>query len=273
MNNLNLCLHCGSRSVDRQFLGTVQTPSGTETHRPISHLELVTTVEAQLSTVGNMRIVNETFGVTADGMEMFGLLQVANGVSTGTDYAYVLGLRNANNKKFPAGVCVGSGVFVCDNLAFSSEIVLARKHTKEILADLPALVGTAIGKLADHWLDQNARIEAYKKIELTNKEAMVLIMEAGLEEEVFPWTKGYDIWQEWKAPKHPEFKERTLWSLFNCVTENLKPRKESKATSLWSLPNRTGRLHLLCDAKAGLNLQLGSQAEIVSAPVVEVPAV
>lgn len=192
MNNLKLCLHCGSRSVDRNFLSTIQTPVGTETHRPIGHLELITTVEQQLATIGSMRVVNETFGVSEDNMQMFGLLQVANCQDTGADYAYVLGVRNANNKKFPAGVCVGSGVFVCDNLAFSSEIVLARKHTKQILDDLPALVGTAIGKLATHWTDQNVRIDAYRKTELTNKDAMVLLMEAGLEEEVFPWTKGYD---------------------------------------------------------------------------------
>jgi len=269
MNNLKLCLHCGSRSISREDLGKVATPAGTDTHRPISHLELITTVESQLATIGNMRIVNETFGLTEDEMGMFGLAQITNCQSTGEDYAYVLGIRNSNNKKFPAGLAVGSGVFVCDNLSFSAEIVMARKHTKEILADLPALVGTTIGQLASHWTDQNTRIDAYRKTSLNNKEAMILLMEAGLEAEVFPWTKGYDIWQEWKAPRHPEFTERTLWSFFNCVTEHLKPRQESKATSLWSLPSRTGRLHLLCDARAGLELQKTQLAIASALPIVE----
>jgi hypothetical protein len=271
MNNLNLCLHCGSRNVNREQLATCIIPEATETHIPIGHLELVTTVEQQLSIVGNMRIVNETFGLSEDGLRMFGLMQVSNCTDTGVDYAYVLGLRNANDKKFPAGVCTGAGVMVCDNLSFSAEIKMSRKHTKEILSDLPALVASTIGQLSEHWNDQNVRIDAYKKTELTNKEAMVLLMEAGLEEEVFPWTRGWDVWQEWKAPKHPEFKERTLWSFFNCITEHLKPRKDSKATSLWSLPNRTGRLHLLCDNRAGL--VLNKNIPVVEVNALDVPAI
>jgi hypothetical protein len=268
MKNVNLILHCGAAHVTRADLGRIQTPLGTETHRPIGHLDLVTTVEAKLSEVGNMHIVHETFGVTSDGMRMFGLLQVANGTGTGDDYAYVLGVRNSNDKAFPAGVCVGSGVFVCDNLAFSSEIVLARKHTKEIMVDLPALVATTIGKLADHWTDQNKRIEAYKNTRLTDDEAIMLLIKA-FRQDVFNWNRGNDILNEWDKPTHPEFGDRTLWSFFNAVTEHLKPRENSKATSLWSLPSRTGRLHLICDAKAGLVLQ--QEAEIVNVPVNPVP--
>jgi hypothetical protein len=260
--------------VTRNELANIKTPAGTDTHRPIGHLELVTTVEAQLATAGNMRIVNETFGVTSDGMRMFGLLQVANCQDTGDDYAYVLGVRNSNDKAFPAGVAVGSGVFVCDNLAFSSEIVLARKHTKQILEDLPALVATTIGKLSDHWMDQNKRIEAYKNTPLTDDDALLLLIKA-YRQDVFNWNRGNDILTEWDKPRHQEFAPRTLWSFFNAVTECLKPRENSKATSLWSLPSRTGRLHLLCDSKAGLVLQQTKQtvagevieAEIVSNPI------
>jgi hypothetical protein len=199
-----------------------------------------------------MRIVNETFGVGDNGAQMFGLLQIANCIET-LDYSYVLGLRNSNNKKFPAGVCVGSSVFVCDNLAFIAEILFARKHTKNIYEDLPTLVSTTIGKLADKWTDQNKRIEAYKTTDLTNREAQCILMDVA-DAEVAPWTRVWDMYQEWKTPRHPEFKDRNLWSLFNAVTENLKPRKESKGTSLWTLPNRTTRLHTICDSKAGLVL-------------------
>lgn len=264
MKPINLCLHCGASHVNRNQLAQVATPVGTDTHKPIGHLELITTVESQLALTGNMSIVNETFGLTADGMNMFGLLQVANCVDTGDDYTYVLGVRNSNDKKFPAGVAVGSGVFVCDNLAFSSEIVLARKHTKNITDDLPALVATTIGKLSEHWLDQNKRIEAYKATPLTDDDALLLLIKA-YRQDVFNWNRGNDILAEWDKPSHPEFGDRTLWSFFNAVTECLKPRKESKATSLWSLPSRTGRLHLICDSKAGLVLQ-----QTVNTPVGEV---
>jgi hypothetical protein len=157
---------------------------------------------------------------------------------------------------------------VCDNLAFSSEIVFGRKHTKNILEDLPVLVETAIGKLGERWTDQNTRFDAYRNTSLTNKEAMVLLVEAA-DVEVFPWTRGWDILQEWKNPKHPEFKDRNVWSFFNAVTENLKPRKDSKATSLWSMPSRCGRLHSICDEAAGISLV---KSAVVVPTVETVPA-
>ena len=44
-----------------------------------------------------------------------------------------------------AGLAVGAAVFVCDNLSFSGEVRLARKHTAHFERDLPQLVGRTIG--------------------------------------------------------------------------------------------------------------------------------
>jgi len=46
----------------------------------------------------------------------------------------------------------------------------------------------------------------------------------------------------------------TVWTFFNAVTEALKPREGSKASGLWTLPARTGRLHKICDDWVGLNI-------------------
>ena len=50
---------------------------------------------------------------------------------------------------YPAGLVLGAAVFVCDNLSFSGEVKLARKHTSMIERDLPGLVGRAVGLLGD----------------------------------------------------------------------------------------------------------------------------
>lgn len=258
MNKTNLILHCGARSVSREQLEQIATPDRTDSWVPIPHIRMVQEVERAL-TASNMRIVSEAFGVTDEGKRMFGLLQVANCQDT-QDYAYVVGLRGSLDKSLARGFAVGSSVFVCDNLAFSSEIVFHRKQTVNILHDLPNLVDTAIGQLSTRWNDQGKRIEAYKNAELTLKSAYSLLVEAA-DAEVFPWARGYDILQEFKAPRHPEFKDKTVWSFFNAVTENLKPRSsESKASGLWTLPARTGRLHKLCDDAAGvvINVKTGN---------------
>jgi len=62
-------------------------------------------------------------------------------------YQYVLGLRNSNNKRFAAGMVIGIAPFVCDNLAFSGEVKLARKHTVHIKRDLPMMIDEKLDRL------------------------------------------------------------------------------------------------------------------------------
>ena len=261
MNKTNLILHCGARHVDRNILANIPTPPATETWKPTSHIHLVNEVERSLN-ASNMKIINEAFGVTEDNARMFGLLQIANCVED-KDYAYVIGLRNGLDKTLSAGLAVGSSVFICDNMAFSSEIVFHRKHTKNILTDFPAMVDTAIGQLSHRWNDQGKRIEAYKTKSIGNKDAAYMLAEiAG---DVFPWQKFGDIYAEFKSPRHTEFGKENLWALFNSVTEFLKPKADSKASGLWTMPARTSRLHKVCDDYAGLVIDCS--AEITSSQV------
>lgn len=252
----NLILHCGARAIDRSQLAEIPAPEATETWHPISHIHLVNEVERSLTASG-MKIVAESFGVTDDNARMFGLLQVA-GLRDMKDYAYVIGLRGAIDKSLSRGLAVGSSVFVCDNLAFSSEIVMHRKQTKNILEDLPLMVDTAIGMLASRWNDQARRYEAYKQTAIGAPAAAHLLLEmAG---DVFPAQRLLEVYNEFKSPRHPEFVKGTLWALFNAVTEYLKPRSEtSKASGLWTMPARTGRLHKMCDDYAGLVIEAPSE--------------
>lgn len=262
MNKLNLVLHCGGSATTRDQLATIQTPDPEGRWFPIPHTTLLDTVESELGKLG-MTIVGESYGVAQGGARMFGLLQIGNG-NNPVDHSWVAGLRNSHDKSFPAGLCVGSGVFVCDNLAFSSEIVFGRRHTTNIMRDLPMLVARACGELAAKWDTQGKRIEAYKATGLDNRDAAWILLNS-LRQNVFPKTKIDDILSEWLEPQHPEFADRNVWSLFNAVTEHLKPREASKGHALWDLPARTTRLHAICDGACGLDL-----GSLKAAPVIEV---
>lgn len=253
--NTNLVLHCGARHVDRNILAGIPCPPCTSTWHPIPHIRLVQEVERSLA-ASQMRIVNEAYGVTDDNARMFGLLQVAN-CQEAKDYAYVIGVRGSLDKSLSRGVAVGSSVFVCDNLAFSSEIVFHRKSTKNILEDLPAMVDTAIGQLAQRWNDQGRRYEAYKQKEIGLRDVDHMLAE--MADDVFPWARFAGIREEFKNPRHAEFGKNNLWAFFNAVTEYLKPKADSKATGLWTMPARTSRLHKMCDDYAGLIINCESQ--------------
>lgn len=243
MSELNLMLPGGTR-CDRTRLAEIVAPAPTQTWHPIRHIDLVLQVEKAL-TAQNMRIVAEDHGTTNNGDRYFGMLQVANCQNAG-DYAYILGLRNSQDKTFPAGLAVGSRVFCCSNLAFSGEITIARKHTSNIMRDLPGLTARAVGQLAESWSSQDERIAAYKKTELTDAQAHDFLVRS-LDVDACTVQQIPKILAQWRTPNHAEFAEsKTAWRLFNGYTE------VHKETSLWLMPKRTMALHALMDAQAGL---------------------
>jgi hypothetical protein len=210
---------------------------------PIPHDRLLEGVQATLERSG-LRVVTEAHGLTRDGNRYFGLLQVANGHAD-KDFGLVVGLRNSHDKSFPAGLVIGAAVFVCDNLSFSGEVQLSRKHTAHVERDLPSLIERAVGRLGDLRRTQDQRFDAYKQSELEDGDAHDLVIQA-LDARVLPVTCIPQVLQEWRQPRHPEFRDgKTGWRLFNAFTEALKG-------NLDALPRRTQALHGLLDAACGL---------------------
>ncbi len=242
---VNLMLHCGAHHVERQELEQAPTPDRTKTWVPIAHQTLLHQVETTLVDDG-MTIVNQSHALWGDGARYFGLLEITNGTPT-EDYSLVVGLRNSHDKSFPAALVLGSSVFCCDNLAFSGEVKLSRRHTVFIERDLPGLVQRAVGQLADCRLKQDQRIETYKQKRLTNSRAHDLMIRA-VDARVLPVTQLPRVLDEWRRPSHKEFVEggQTAWRLFNAFTETLKGR------NLVELPRRTQALHGLMDTACGL---------------------
>jgi hypothetical protein len=243
MHKPNLCLHAGANAVSREQLARVVTPARTASWVPIPHDRLLGGVQTTLEHAG-LSVVSEAHGLTKDGSRYFGLLRVVNGEAD-RDFGLVVGLRNSHDKKFPAGLVVGASVFVCDNLSFSGEVRLARKHTVNVERDLPSLIERAVGRLGDLRRTQEARFTAYKGHELTDGAAHDLVIRS-LDAGVIPVTRIPTLLTEWREPRHPEFREgRTAWRLFNAFTESLKG-------NLDALPRRTQALHGLLDAACGL---------------------
>ncbi len=239
----NLCLHCGANKVERGQLALIPTPQRTASWVPIPHAALLARVEGSLTRAG-LAIVGEAHGLTRDGARYFGLLQVANGHNA-ADFGLVVGLRNSHDKSFPAGLVLGANIFICDNLSFSGEVKLARKHTVHVQRDLPQLVERAVGRLGELRRTQEQRFAAYRQHELTDAQAHDLMIQA-LDAQALPVTKLPHVLNEWREPRHPEFREgKTAWRLFNAFTETFKG-------NLDQLPKRTQALHGLLDTSCGL---------------------
>lgn len=237
MKQCNLILHCGAAEVPRKALAAVPTPKATETWRPIPHEEYVRQVEWELPRYG-LNIVHEAHALTHDGSRYFGLVQVQNGCNS-PDYSWVLGLRNSHDKTITAGLVAGSSIFVCDNLSFSGEVCISRKHTSYILEDLPGLIGNALGRLLLMFKSQDQRVERYRATRLNDADAHDLTIKA-LDSGVVCASKIPELLHEWREPRYREFEPRTVWSYFNATTEVLKG-------ALHLLPKRSQALYRLCD--------------------------
>ncbi len=240
---INLCLHCGAENASREEVEETSTPHATSTWQPIPHINLIERVEYSLQS--NRLVIGDcAHSLSHNGSRYFGLMEVRERTMSTEDYAWVLGIRNSHDKTFPAGLVAGAQVFVCDNLSFNGEIKVTRKHTRFILRDLPSLVQGAVGRLMNSWHQQAERIEAYKGYHLTDQEVHDLIVRS-VDVGVVPNRHVPDVLFEWRHPRHDEFSDRTVWSLFNGFTEVLKG-------NLAELPRRTERLHGLLDSEVGL---------------------
>jgi hypothetical protein len=244
MTMTNLMIHCGGHQVSEEKLNAVATPEATDTWFPIPHNELLDSVRRNVG-AADLRIVQEQHALARDDAHYFGLLQVANGKEA-DDYTTIIGLRNAHDKRFPAGLVVGSQVFICDNLAFSGEVNIARKHTRFIMRDLAQLIERAMGQLVSLRTTQDQRLAAYKDTGMTDAQANDLLIRA-MDARVCPVTKLPKVLEEWRRPSHPEFAEgRNAWRMFNAFTEVLK------GTNVFQLPKQTQALHGLIDTHCGL---------------------
>jgi hypothetical protein len=240
-----LVLHCGANAATIDAVRTVPTPDATASWQPIPHGDLYGRVRETLET-GGLHVVHEAHGLWREGARYFGLMEVRNGDNPG-DFGLVVGLRNSHDKSFPAALALGSRVFVCDNLSFSGEIKLSRKHTTHIWRDLPGLVERAVGRLADLRNLQAKRIDAYKATALTDERTVHDLVVRSVYARALPATDVVRVVNEWREPRHADFQARNVWSLFNAFTETLKG-------SLTLLPSRTQALHGLLDTHVGLLL-------------------
>ena len=245
--------------VESEQLAQVPTPSATDTHTPIPHALLADRTRNVIDKAG-LSITEEEHALARDGQRYFGGFALKGDALGGDDSRkLVLGLRNAHDKSFEASVCIGNSMMVCENLCFSSDVKLARRHTVNILRDLNTVLSSAVSRVTSHWVDMGKRISSYKETEISRESASNLVVDLA-EMGAFPARSVYKAIQEFRNPRHEEFKGGSLWTLYNGVTEHLKGGDLSK------LPQRTMTTQSVFDKLAG------HAPEIVEAEEIALPA-
>lgn len=242
--NLRMAYGPKSRPASFEELSIPKVPEQTDSYVPVPHNQFVEMVKGELAEA-NLNVVQESHILWRNGQRYFGLMQVNNPQIDSADSAMIVGLRNSYDKSLPAMIASGNQVFVCDNLSFAGEIVLGRKHTKNIFDDLSNLVKGAMGILFKHWKQHFARVDAYKNVELGDLQAHDLIAKSFLLGAISK-TQVADVIEQWHKPNHPEFNDRNLFRLHSAFTETWKGRLDL-------LPSNSRLLHSELDKVAGFN--------------------
>lgn len=242
-----LFLHQGTEVVCREVLQDVPIPPPTDSWFPIGHHVFVDEIKEQLIATG-FTICDEIHALGHGGNRYFGLLPVYKGNLQREDlgYTWVVGIRNSHDKSYPAGLVAGTRVIVCDNLAFTGEVRISRKHTRFAMRDLRHLTARAVGRLGDHFQKIDQRIAAYRTHNLDDAQAHDIMVRA-VDCQAITTIQLPVVLREWREPSHEEFQLRTAWSLFNAMTEAHKPLNPHLALV------RGEALHGLFDKFVGLN--------------------
>lgn len=220
MVSSNLMLHCGGRDVPLEELEKIAAPPPTETWFPIAHSHVLHSAAETLTGAG-FQIKGMRLSLSHGDRRFFGTLDLANRISDASGgISLAVGIRNSTDKSFLIGFCCGQRVFVCDNLAFTSEIIVSKKHTRFGNDRYLEGISKAVMSLnqyqqsAAHWID---RLTQWN---LSEDAANSYLLRA-YEQDIIGARLLPLVIQEWRTPRFEDYRPRTAWSLWNAFTSVL----------------------------------------------------
>jgi hypothetical protein len=224
MPDANLILHCGAREVTHEQLRAVPCPSPEGRWHPVPHAQVLDYALQALRDAG-YELGAMSLGLSRGDARFFGTLTLATPLAPGVQLA--VGVRSSLDKSISLQWCCGSRVFVCDNMAFRSEKVIARKHTVNGVLRYQEAICRAVSELASYREQEAARIRAMQLREVSDDFALATLMKLYQDEGILsPHTLPVAL-KEWREPSFEGFADRNVWRLFNACTYALGKRVRS----------------------------------------------
>lgn len=210
-----MVVHAGGWDTSIDDVRNVVVPNETDSYVPVPYGDFINTTIARLSNL-NLRVVDQKFALARSGGQMFGALRCQNGINQ-PDWSLSIGLRSSYDRSLKIGLAAGHEVFVCDNLAFSGEVVMQRMHTGGVLVELPNRIDNMLGKVVTYKDKIMNEISLFKESVVDDLLAHDVIFDAARHQIIGPGNI-IDIVDEWNHPTYDEFEECNAWSLFNAFT-------------------------------------------------------
>lgn len=188
--NATLCAHKGTKRVSEEIVRAEAQPVFTDSWHPYSHGQVLDAIGLAVKDAG-FKIERKEYSLSP-GALMFGVWEVNR---QDEEERFAIGIRNSINKTMAVGLCAGQRVFVCDNMVFSSEFVLFRKHTGMLDEDeIVFMAREAVAQVVPQWDRIRAWHEGLKSTEINVQQTSVLTIAAMRQGLINP--KQFDRWNE-----------------------------------------------------------------------------
>lgn len=198
----------------------------TSTYYPLPHFDFYSNARKVLEDIG-IGIVSNSFGLTPKRDRMFMWLETDAQVN---GLPLCIGGRNSYDKSMSAGLCVGTKILVCSNKVLASYEnggVVSRKHTSaENIDELSKEFRELLDFQVEGMDNMFYRLEGAKTSYIANSTVKWKLVDLVLANIIRP-TDIPLIWDEYKNPKHEEFKQydETDYGFLMAATEVFKLHK------------------------------------------------
>lgn len=210
--------------VDGHYVGyaeacAVPTPQATRSWCPAPNKFVIDTVRRGIQREINLPILKEEYGLSRKDQQLFGVLTLDSGDAERNP---VIGLRSSLDKSLAGAIAAGARMCVCDNLDFGGDgVTHFRKHTTNFMEDFERLVGRALRDALGHYARQCRTLDAMKTVPMRLDAGYEFIGRA-LGHDIIKPQQATIVFKDWREPRHEEFSDRNLHSLYQCFTEGLK---------------------------------------------------
>ena len=212
-------------------LSTIPLPAMTDSYMPVSHTDLVLSIEKHIPPYWGL--TSRNFEMAREGRQMFGVM---NFQAPGIHHNISIGFRNSYDKSVAVGLRSGAQVVVCSNLMFVGDITKIRKHTTNVWEDLEDIIPSVIAR-ADIAAEQATDdLIMFEQVGITDVEAAKILGDAYLNKDILNGVQMNKIKSSWNDGDYSpsgnlddKFAERTLYALYGAATDALKSSHPSDA--------------------------------------------
>jgi hypothetical protein len=172
--NATLIAHRGTNRVTEEIVRAEPCPDFTATWHPYSHAAVLDAMAGAVADAG-FAIERREYSMSPND-KMFGVWEINK---SNDELRFAIGIRNSIAKSMAVGLCAGERVFVCDNMVFSSEFILFRKHTGWLDTDeLTLMAREAVAAVIPNWSRIQAWHDRMKSVELDIRSASMITVAA-----------------------------------------------------------------------------------------------